>query len=59
MVKRLLLVGPARSVPRALNKHYSARGGPNYVSLMYLTYGWQVNILDKFHVSLVSWWQFT
>ena len=30
-------VGPARPVPRALNKHYSARGGPNNVSFMYST----------------------
>ena len=28
-VKCHLSVGPARLVPRALNKHYSASGGPN------------------------------
>ena len=32
-----LSVGPARPVPRALNKHYSARGGPINVSFMYIT----------------------
>ena len=32
-VKGLLSVGPARPVPRALNKHYSARGGPINVSV--------------------------
>ena len=31
-----LLVGPVRPVPRALNKHYSARGGPINVSFMYI-----------------------
>ena len=36
-VKCHLSVGPARPVPRALNKHYSARGGPIYVSFMYIT----------------------
>ena len=36
-VKCLLSVGPARPVPRALNKHYSARGGPINVSFMYIT----------------------
>ena len=36
-VKCLLSVGPARPVPRALNKHYSARGGPINVSFMYTT----------------------
>ena len=35
-VKSLLSVGPARLVPRALNKHYSARGGPIDVSFMYV-----------------------
>ena len=30
-------VGPARPVPRALNKHYSARGGPINVYFMYIT----------------------
>ena len=30
-------VGPARPVPRALNKHYSARGGPIIFSFMYIT----------------------
>ena len=39
MVKCLFSVVPARPVPRALNKHYSARGGPNKVSFMYVTYG--------------------
>ena len=36
-VKCLLSVGPARPVPRALNKHYSARGGPSNVSFMFIT----------------------
>ena len=36
-VKCHLSVGPARPVPRALNKHYSPRGGPNNVSFMYIT----------------------
>ena len=36
-VECLLSVGPARPVPRALNKHYSARGGPIKVSFMYIT----------------------
>ena len=36
-VKCPLSVGPARPVPRALNKHYSARGGPINVSFMYIT----------------------
>ena len=36
-VKCLLSVGPARPVPRALNKHYSARGGPINSSFMYIT----------------------
>ena len=36
-VKYHLSVGPARPVSRALNKHYSARGGPIYVSFMYIT----------------------
>ena len=36
-VKCLLSVGSARPVPRALNKHYSARGGPINVSFMYTT----------------------
>ena len=36
-VKCHLSVGPARPVPRALNKHYSARGEPIYVSFMYIT----------------------
>ena len=34
-VKCHLSVGPVRPVPRALNKHYSARGGPHNVSFMY------------------------
>ena len=34
-VKCLLSVGPARPVPRALNKQYSARGGRIIVSSMY------------------------
>ena len=37
-VKCHLSVGTARPVPRALNKHYSARGGPINVSFMYITY---------------------
>ena len=36
-VKCLLSVGSARPVPRALNKHYSARGGSINVSFMYIT----------------------
>ena len=36
----LLSVGPARPVPRALNKHYPARNGPIKVSFMYITQGW-------------------
>ena len=36
-VKCHLSIGPARPVPRALNKHYSARGGPINVSFMYIT----------------------
>ena len=36
-VKCLLSVGPVRPVPRALNKHYSARGGSINVSFMYIT----------------------
>ena len=36
-VKCLLSVEPARQVPRALNKDYSARGGPNNVSFMDIT----------------------
>ena len=36
-VECLLSVGPARPVPRALKKHYSARGGPINVSFMYIT----------------------
>ena len=36
-VECLLSVRPARPVPRALNKHYSARGGPINVSFMYIT----------------------
>ena len=35
-VKSLLSVGPARLVPRALHKPYSARGGPINVSFMYI-----------------------
>ena len=35
-VKSLLSVGPANPSPRALNKHYSARGGPINVSFMYI-----------------------
>ena len=36
-VKCHLSVGPARPVPRVLNKHYSARGGSIHVSFMYFT----------------------
>ena len=36
-IKCHLSVGPARPVPRALNKHYSARGRPIDVSFMYFT----------------------
>ena len=32
-----LSVGPARLLPRASNKHYSARGGPINLSFMYIT----------------------
>ena len=49
-------VGPARAVPRALNKHYSARCGPISVSFMYATQGWSVNIVGKFHDPRVVWW---
>ena len=35
--KCLLSVWPARPVPRALNKHHSAHGGPIIVSSMYIT----------------------
>ena len=36
-VKCLSSVGPARPVPRALNKHYTARGGPINVFFMLIT----------------------
>ena len=36
-VKCHLSVGPARPVPRALNRHYSARGVSINVSFMYFT----------------------
>ena len=36
-VKCHLSVGPARPVPRTLNKHYSARGGPIIVPFLYIT----------------------
>ena len=36
-VKCHLSIAPARPVPRALTKHYSARGGPINVSLMNFT----------------------
>ena len=36
-VKCLLSVAPAHPVPRALNKHYPARGGSINVSFMYIT----------------------
>ena len=36
-VKCHLSVGPARMVPRASNKHYSACAGPISVSFMYIT----------------------
>ena len=36
-VKLLLSVGPVRPVPCALNKYYSARGGPINVSYMYFS----------------------
>ena len=38
-VKSLKSVGPARLVPRAINKHYSERGGPINVSFMSITQG--------------------
>ena len=38
-VKCHLSVGPARPVPRALNKHYSARDGSINVSFVYITWG--------------------
>ena len=38
-VKYLLSVGPARPVPRALNKHYSAHGRLINVPFMYFTQG--------------------
>ena len=59
MVDYHLLVGPASMVLRALNKHYSPRGGPINVSFMYVTWGCYVNILDKFHNPRVKWWLFT
>ena len=36
-VKCHLSIGPARPVPRAFNKHYSARVGPINVSFMFNT----------------------
>ena len=36
-VRSQLPIGPARPVPRALNKHYSARGESINVSFMYFT----------------------
>ena len=36
-VKCPFSVGPARPLRRALNKDYSARGGPSNVSFMYVT----------------------
>ena len=36
-VKCPLSVGPSRPVLRALNKHYSSRGGPINVPFMYIT----------------------
>ena len=36
-VKSLLSVGTARPVPRAMDKPYSARGGPINVSSLYIT----------------------
>ena len=39
-IKCLLSVGPVRPDPRALNKHYFARGGSITVSFMFLTQGW-------------------
>ena len=38
-IKCLLSVGPARPVPRALNKHYATRCEPINVSFMYFTKG--------------------
>ena len=42
-VKCHLLVGPARPVPRALNKHFPARGGPINVSFMYIDISFMYN----------------
>ena len=39
-VNCLLSVVPARPVPRAFNKHYSARGEPTNVSFMYTPQGY-------------------
>ena len=39
-VKCHLSVGPARPVPRALNKHYSARCVSIDVSFMYISKGY-------------------
>ena len=39
-VKCHLSVGPVSPVPRALNKQYSANGGPNNGSILYVTWGW-------------------
>ena len=58
-IKCHLPVGPARPVPRALNKHYSARGGSINVSFVYITKGCYVNILVKFHNLRVIRWLFT
>ena len=38
-VKRHLSAGPARPVPRDLNKHYSAIGGPINASFLYIRVG--------------------
>ena len=57
--KMPLSVGPVRPVPRALNKHYSARGGPINISFVYITQGCYVNILGKFRDLRAVRWLFT
>ena len=47
-VKCLSSVGPVRPVPRALNKHYSARGEPIHLCFMYS------NWLEGEHLSQFS-----
>ena len=46
---KCFFVGPEHPVSRTLNKPYSVRNGPNNVTSIYFTQGWQLNILSKFH----------